>query len=174
MNLTDLANKYKTDKGTEYSRGSGPLGYTAFYQQLFEARRLEPLTLLEIGVAQGGSLRMWREYFPNAVIVGIDIRPEPVEGCTVVYCNQNNAEGLRALAEEHGPFDIVLDDGSHKTKDQQASFTTLFPDHVCEGGLYVIEDLTDEQLAHFLQILAPKAPARFTSETGWHVLAWER
>ena len=172
MNLTELANKYKTDKGTEHSRGNGAHGYTGFYQSLFQHMQDRPLKLLEIGAAEGASLRMWRDFFPNAQIFGIDINPRPVEGCTVLNCNQSNVIALNALAEKHGPFDIVLDDGSHKTEDQMASFVTLFPVHMTKGGLYVIEDLTDAQRDVFELLQLDTDLAGFTSTTGWHVLVW--
>jgi len=139
--LTELADKYGTDKGTKHARGAfGPLNYTPFYESLFEGRRDEPLRVLEIGVAEGASLRMWREYFPNAIIYGIDVRPvEQVPGCFVLHGSQSDRKFLRDVGGI-GFFDIVIDDGSHLFLDQLVSFEVLFK-YMKSGGLYCVEDL---------------------------------
>ena len=76
MDLTTLANKYKTDKGTmDYGHG-----YSVTYEELFKDLVDKPIKLLEIGVCDprfpGASLKMWEEYFLNGEIVGMDINPE--------------------------------------------------------------------------------------------------
>ena len=135
--LTSLANKYRTDKGTTHSRGAlGPQGYTEFYEPLLEPFRLRPIRFLEIGVAQGASLRMWRDWFPFADIFGLDSAPEQVPGCTVVQGEQQDSKLLVAL----GAFDLVLDDASHEFAKTVASFEGLFPSMPI-GGLYIVEDL---------------------------------
>jgi hypothetical protein len=126
VTLTDLANKYQTDKGTTHSRGElGPQGYTEFYEEL-----------LEIGVAQGGSLRMWRDFFLFADIFGLDQSKASVPGCTVVTGQQQDPAVLATLP----PFDLVIDDGGHRFFEHKASFEGLFP-KMPSGGLYIIEDL---------------------------------
>ena len=84
---------------------------------------------------------MWREYFPNATIVGMDINPPiEVEGCTVVQGDQGNCWDLSRLCQD-GLFDVIIDDGSHRHQHQITSFYTLFPSGMNPGGLYIIEDL---------------------------------
>lgn len=141
--LSRLAIRYGADK-------YGVHLYTPVYHRFFEPLRERPLRLLEIGVGgyaytcQGGpSLRMWADYFPHASIVGMDLFPKALElpdRVTVVQGSQSSAEDLDRVWREHGPFDIVIDDGSHRQSDILASFHRLF-ERLAPGGLYVIEDL---------------------------------
>ncbi|MBV9995234.1 MAG: class I SAM-dependent methyltransferase [Caulobacteraceae bacterium] len=119
--------------------------YYEVYERHFGRRRGRPITLLEIGVANGGSLALWRKYFgPQAQLVGVDIEPDCRQyagpGVAIAIGSQGDPEFLRRLAAEHGPFDIVIDDGSHIYEHQRVTFETLFP-HIKADGLYVCEDL---------------------------------
>jgi cephalosporin hydroxylase len=114
------------------------------YQARFAHLRERPVALLEIGVARGGSLRFWADYFraPGTRIVGVDITlPEaPLPGNVVLRrCDQMDAAGLSTIAGEHGPFDVIIDDASHQTAETQHCFDVLWP-HVAVGGYYVVED----------------------------------
>ncbi|MFE3151903.1 hypothetical protein ACFXJ6_35525 [Streptomyces sp. NPDC059218] len=142
--LSDLAVQYGSDKW-------GCLHwYTPHYQRHFADLRHEPLRILEIGIggfdqdAVGGeSLYMWQEFFPRALVYGLDIFPKPaVTGPRIrtVVGDQNDPAFLRELAAAAGPFDIVIDDGSHINEHVSTSFAHLFP-HVRPGGWYIIEDL---------------------------------
>lgn len=107
-----------------------------------------PLRFLEIGVADGGSFEVWREYFGrDAAIFGIDINPESktrVESmnvnCQIRIGSQADPAFLDTLIEEMGGVDVVIDDGSHIAEHQLASFRHLFP-RLPNGGLYICEDL---------------------------------
>jgi demethylmacrocin O-methyltransferase len=143
-----LALVYGTDKSSAFH------GYTEQYAHHLSARRRSVRSVLEIGIggvtsgsgyetpAGGQSLRMWRAYFPNAHIVGIDIERKAVAGprISVEQGSQDDPTFLREVAERHGPFDLVIDDGSHIGRHVQASFEVLF-ERLKAGGLYVIEDL---------------------------------
>lgn len=110
------------------------------YLDIYEAHLadIEVRDLLEIGVHRGESLRMWKNEFPGARIVGLDINPNcgKPEGCEVVIGSQDDPEVLRSLGE----FDVVVDDGSHLNRHILASFKALWP-KVRPGGMYAIEDL---------------------------------
>lgn len=138
--LTELADKYQADKGSKWSRGTyPPHNYTPVYDQMLTKWRDEPLRVLEIGVAEGASLRMWREYFPNAEIFGLDIKPViEIPGVTVIQGDQGNVFDLHALP---GKFDLIVDDGSHLSQHQLTSFYTLCPFKMNPGGVYIIEDM---------------------------------
>lgn len=103
-----------------------------------------PISFLEIGVFKGGSIPMWLDYFPDgSTLTFIDIdsacKIHEVEGTNVRIGNQADPAFLAELAAEFGPFDVVLDDGSHISAHQTASFEHLWP-HVKNGGLYMVED----------------------------------
>ena len=87
---------------------------------------------------------MWDDYFrhPDALIVGIDVDIPAIKfpsRIRTIICNQNDSRGLNEMAEQYGPFDVVIDDGCHYRKETQNSFRILWP-HVSAGGWYIIED----------------------------------
>lgn len=135
--LLKIFRHHHTDKG-RYHR------YDVPYTVLLGARRLEPLRLLEIGVAGGGSLRAWREYLPNAHIIGVDKSEQALEHAgeriEIYVGDQANSVQMANLADSCGPFDVVIDDGGHMTEAQHVAFDVLWP-AVRKGGFYAIEDL---------------------------------
>ena len=148
----EISEKYlKSDLGKLWLSipdGHKWLSYFPAYEKLFEKYRGKSIRVLEIGVNLGGSLILWKEYFgAKAQIVGIDIE----ESCQqyedvsrnihVRIGDQTDSDFLGSVNEEFGPFDIIIDDGSHIVSHQIASFNALFETGVKEGGLYMVEDL---------------------------------
>jgi demethylmacrocin O-methyltransferase len=141
--LTRLAIKHGTDKW-------GAHFYTPIYHELFRHRRDDPVRLLEIGIGAyasplsgGASLAMWADYFPAGYVVGIDVAEKRLDlGARVklVRGSQNDGAFLNKLVADHGPFDIIIDDGSHIPKHVVACFNILFRT-LTDGGIYVIEDI---------------------------------
>lgn len=118
--------------------------YFDVYERELTRFRREPVTFLEIGVFRGGSIPMWKEFFADgSTLVFVDIDPEcrahEIPGTTVEIGNQADPAFLASLAEKHGPFDVVLDDGSHICRHQIATFNHLWP-HVKNHGVYLVED----------------------------------
>jgi len=141
--LNALATIYGTDKwGFHF--------YTQHYRRYFAPLRRKPLKILEIGVGgysaldQGGaSLRMWKRFFPNANIVGIDLHDKSQlseRRIKVIQCDQTDAPKLTRISEEFGPFDIIIDDGSHLNEHVIRTFHILFP-LLKTPGFYAVEDL---------------------------------
>jgi hypothetical protein len=140
--LRVLAMKHGTDKLTH--------GYIPKYEQYFAPLRLKQLQILEIGIggyddpkAGGESLRMWKEYFPNSIIYGIDIydkKPHEEKRIRIFQGRQDDPEFLKAVVREAASIDIVIDDGSHVNEHVISSFRTLFP-LLVNNGIYAIEDL---------------------------------
>lgn len=136
--LDHLAEHFGTDKG------SSGHNYTPLYANLFQPHRYEPLTLLELGIWKGASLRMWRAYFPNATIIGLDRDPTKanLSGTDAVGLegDQNDRQVIDHIASLYGPLHIIIDDASHISSKTIRSFELLWP-HLAPGGIYVIEDL---------------------------------
>lgn len=138
--LTDIFNRYDSDKNSSFHN------YCRQYENLFKDYREKSLTFLEIGVFQGESIKIWREVFHNAIkIVGIDINPEckqyenPDKSIFVEIGDASNPEFITFINNKYGPFDVVLDDGSHTNKDVINSFELIFPT-MKDDGLYLVED----------------------------------
>lgn len=118
--------------------------YFPIYTRYFTPYRHRPVRVLEIGVYRGGSMRMWTRFFgPQAHLVGMDVDPVAIECArgeyTVVLGDQSSPDDLRRVHEEHGPFDVIIDDGGHTMEQQIVSIETLFP-LLAEGGVYLVED----------------------------------
>jgi hypothetical protein len=129
------------------------LHYFEVYDRYFSRFRHRPVTLVEIGVYQGGSLQMWKDYFgPEAMIWGVDVNPlcrqfeEP--RVQIVIGDQGDPAFLARLAREVPTIDILIDDGGHTMRQQRATFKALFP-HVAPEGVYVCEDLHTSYWAEF-------------------------
>ncbi len=135
--LDEIAKKYGTDKSSEVHN------YCVKYEKYLPFKRDDHLKILEIGVFNGESLKMWKEYFYNSHIVGIDINPEckkyEEERITVEIGSQVDGNFLARLWQQYGPFDIILDDGSHMNEHVIYSFEHLFGS-VKSGGVYIMED----------------------------------
>jgi hypothetical protein len=123
--------------------------YAQHYERHFGPWRRRPVTLLEIGIggykdprAGGGSLRMWRTYFPHGRIYGLDIhdkRPHDERRITTFRGSQTDEQFLSAVLAKTGPPDIVIDDGSHENAHVLQTFRFLFP-RMADEGIYVVED----------------------------------
>ena len=102
--------------------------------------------LLELGVQSGGSLLLWRDYFPLGTIVGVDtcLPPgfAPAERIHLYEGSQSDLGFLSRVAHEIAPdgFDIIIDDASHVGELSRITFWHLFDNHLKAGGLYAIED----------------------------------
>jgi cephalosporin hydroxylase len=141
---------YQGELGEIYASNQGAAvhkwhHYLPIYEHYFAAWRDRPVRFLEIGVWMGGSLNMWRRYFgPEAVLFGIDIDPkcadEDGKHGVVRIGDQSDAAFLKAVVEEMGGIDVVLDDGSHRMDHIRASLAVLFP-LLADHGTYMIEDL---------------------------------
>ncbi len=145
--LSQIANKYASDKGTKIPDDGGNHGprlhFTTKYSEYMESIRNEKLTILEIGIGSGPSLKMWYDYFPNATIHAIDVDNHANmnnERVTTHICDQSDRVAMFKLMESIGEVDILIDDGSHVIAHQQISLGFLFQ-YVKKGGQYWLEDL---------------------------------
>jgi FkbM family methyltransferase len=174
QSLDALINHYGTDKAIS--------GYSKSYEYLFNDIKNDVTSLLEIGIGsldanvdgnfrqiiesdyngvsynhykQGGSLRVWRDYFPNAQVAGIDIAEDckftEARICTYICDSTDKHACDKQLSTSM--FDIIIDDGLHKAATQLQTLKNFFG-RTRFGGLYIIEDLGggwDEQKNMFLE-----------------------
>lgn len=140
--LCKLAEHFKTDKW-------GIHRYAQHYQRHLQHLKNDSMNLLEIGVGgynragQGGaSLRMWKHFFPNAQIFGMDIQDKSFvdeDRITTFVGDQSDPASLTTIAEKIGTLDVIIDDGSHRSPHVITTFETLFP-LLRDGGIYAVED----------------------------------
>ena len=135
--LDQIGHETGTDK-----RSGGCHNYLKYYEMFLAPLRDKPITLLEQGIWHGDSLRMWKEYFPDGFIVGLDyedMSQYQEDRIRTVHGTQNDVSFLNKAFSEYS-FDVIADDAGHRGDDQIIAFTTLFP-YLKSGGLYFIEDL---------------------------------
>ncbi len=125
--------------------------YLKHYSTHFQERRLEFKKVLEIGVQTDSSVKMWREYFPNAQIYGLDLDPAckafEDDRISIFIGDQSDPDVLNNIIQQTGGgFDVVIDDGSHIQEHQIKTFNHLFP-ALDEFGIYVIEDVIEQDHA---------------------------
>lgn len=169
--LTKLAVKYGTDRhpGSKHS-------YTPYYFELLEGKRQTIKKVLEIGVGEGPGLRMWQDFFPNALIYGAEVDPNRLfeEGrIKVLECDQSKIEDLASVIRQTGAdIDFVVEDGSHKPEDQILTCLTLMP-LLKEDVIYIIEDVADLNIIKSLtdyNIEVPKLERRKERYDDWLVV----
>lgn len=136
--LNDMAIKHKSDKSSRFHN------YAVKYDKILASYKESFLSVLEIGVASGQSIKMWTDYFTKATIHGADIS-KASEACESYsgrikfhLLDQGNEAQLKNL-EQFSPFDLIIDDGNHFWKEQILTFKTLFP-YLRSGGIYIVED----------------------------------
>jgi hypothetical protein len=129
-----------------YNTDKIELHYLEVYDPILASRVDKKIKLLEIGVYRGGSVKLWRDYFPQGDIVGIDLQlPEnfaPGERIQLFEGSQADTRFLSEVAMKAAPdgFDIIIDDASHIGALTKTAFWHLFDHHLKPGGLYAIED----------------------------------
>lgn len=138
-NLEDLFDKGTGGKCNKWRH------YFEIYERYFSKFVGKKCTYVEIGVQRGGSLQIIKEYLGGeARVIGVDIDPAVAslrnEGKEIHIGDQGDPLFLSELAQTCGPFDIIVDDGSHIPDHQLTSFFSLFP-NLNDGGIYIVEDL---------------------------------
>lgn len=173
MRLAELCDKYGSDKGSQYKKSElyfwKPHGYTDFYEILFHHLRDENLSLFECGLGTidpkvpsnmgvngkpGGSLRVWRDYFKNALIYGADIDPKTLfteDRIKTVEMDQTNSKSISDAMITLGvkEFDIIIDDGLHNYLAGKCLFENLY-NYLPVNGIYIIEDIHSTEKERYL------------------------
>lgn len=120
--------------------------YFSVYEKWFAPYRDKEIVFVEIGVQNGGSIQMWRNYFgKDTKIVGIDIDEDckqfedAEQNVFVEIGSQDDPNFWHAFRKKYPRVDILLDDGGHRCDQQIITFREMFP-HIKDGGLYMCED----------------------------------
>lgn len=118
--------------------------YLTRYEPLFSPLRQLSIHLLEIGVDRGSSMRVWRDYFENGEIVGLDNNPEACKhdlgpSVKLIHGDATSMELWGYLKSKAVEFDVVVDDGGHFSHQISSAFRGAWP-LLKRGGLYIIED----------------------------------
>jgi hypothetical protein len=149
--LDKIGLRHKTDKS------SMTHCYLENYEKYFSSWRGKEFVLLELGVAGGASIAMWREFFPKAKVYGIDNNPD-CAGEGIFIGSQVDYNFLDSVLSEIGAPDLIIDDASHYGPFTIKTFDYLFP-KMKPGGFYVVEDT-----ACFYDKTYGEAPAQGMSE----------
>lgn len=121
--------------------------YLVEYERFFSPYKDGAIRLLEIGIQNGGSLEIWGKFFSRAeVIVGCDINSDCAKlvysdsRISVVVGDANTDDVEKSIFAISPEFDLIIDDGSHASRDIVRSFARYFP-RLVDGGIFVAEDL---------------------------------
>lgn len=137
--LEALGQKHGTDKVGH--------GYLPHYDRLIGDLRNLPITMIEMGVGGGQSLKMWQEWMPKAIVYGFDVNPyDQCFGSRIrtIQGHQGQQHDLENLVKETGNFCFVIDDAGHNLDDEKVAYSYLWP-RLLSGGWYVVEDLNGMQ-----------------------------
>jgi len=167
MSLISLIDNSKTDKNTVHS-------YLELYEHLLNKKKETAQNVLEVGIGNfgdknGGSIKLWRDYFTNAIIYGLDILPKErvidellTDNRVVLYTEIDayNEEYFNVtFLNKNMKFDFMLDDGPH-TLDSMKSFIKLYSQVMTEDGILIIEDV---QSWDWIQVLSNEVPMHLKS-----------
>lgn len=139
----------KTDKSFAHQ-------YIHVYEALFEPIRKKVKNVLELGIWGGESLRMWRDYFPNAVVHGLDIedRCNAMEGEDRIKAIFTNAYCAETLSSFDIKFDVIVDDGPH-TLESQCFAVANYSNLLSKNGILVVEDIPNPDWIPALALSVP-------------------
>lgn len=159
--LCKIALRYRCDKCPKRGKHT----YTPYYYSLLKGKRYSIKKVLEIGIGKKASIKMWRDFFPNAHIYGADYRQEWLfksDRIDSILCDQRRKPHLLSLIDKTGSdIDLVIDDGSHRPRDQVFSCLTLMP-LLKKDAIYVIEDVADpsitQRLSQYYDVEIPELP----------------
>jgi glutaredoxin-related protein len=156
MSLEELVDNTKTDKNTLHS-------YLPLYQKLLISKKETAKNVLEVGISNGGSIKLWSDFFTNANVYGIDIKIDIVwEGIKnnekIILYTSNDAYDndffITHFLNKNIKFDFMLDDGPHSLESMK-QFIKLYSQIMTDDGILIIEDV---QSLRWINILINEVP----------------
>ena len=150
MTLQEIYLRCGGDKG--WGVPEGVHSYIEVYETVLAPYRDKPGHVLEVGVLQGRSIRMWEQYYTQAKVWGIDSTLDPVDRYDLRPFIAEGTHNIRIFSamdrppvEEHFSgiqFNVIIDDASHEIGEQMKIYANL-KDKLAPGGTYIIEDVAD-------------------------------
>jgi hypothetical protein len=162
MSLVELVDSEKTDKDTIHS-------YLPLYQKLLDSKKETAKNVLEVGIGNfgeknGGSIKLWRDYFTDATIYGLDIIPinrvmdELLDDSRVILYTSTDAYNhdffTTNFLNKNIKCDFMLDDGPH-TLESMKEFIKLYSQIMTDDGILIVEDV---QSWDWIDILKNEVP----------------
>jgi len=157
MKLIELVDNTITDKDTVHS-------YLNLYEELFHTKKYTAKNVLEIGIADGGSIKLWHDYFVNATVYGLDILDDKRPSVNIknfdriiLYTSTNAYDSEfvnKTFIDNNKKFDMILDDGPHSLE-SMIQFIILYSNLMTDDGILIIEDV---QSIEWLEKLKEKVP----------------
>jgi cephalosporin hydroxylase len=143
MSLIYLADSTRTDKNTSHS-------YLDVYEELLSPKKHSAKNVLEVGIGFGGSIKLWSDFFPNAIVYGIDILPIDeiwdelkLHNKIILYTSTNAYDETffnDTFVSVNKRFDLMIDDGPHSLE-SMIQFIKLYSQLMTDDGILIIEDV---------------------------------
>jgi hypothetical protein len=163
MSLKEIVDNSRTDKNTVHS-------YLPLYQKLLISKKETAKNVLEIGVLNGGSIKLWSDFFTNAVVYGLDIlnindiwegikNKENIVLHTSINAYDNNFFNTHFL-NKNIKCDLMLDDGPH-TLESMIQFIKLYSQIMTDDGILIIEDVQYWEWINILMNAVPEHLKKF-------------
>jgi hypothetical protein len=166
MSLLEIIDNTRTDKNTSHS-------YLSLYPKLLEKKKDTAKNILEIGIQDGGSIKLWHDYFANATIYGLDIMNENKlwdeiknKDRIILYCSYNayDTEKFKTtFLDKDIKFDLILDDGPH-TLESMKTFIKLYSQIMTDDGILIIEDVQKWDWIDKLKEVVPEELKKYVKE----------
>lgn len=164
MSLEELVDNSRTDKNTTHS-------YLPLYQKLLISKKETAKNVLEVGIGDfgpknGGSIKLWRNFFTNATIYALDTLPinrvldELLNDDRIILYTSTDAYNepffITHFLNKNIKCDFMLDDGPH-TLESMKQFIKLYSQIMTDDGILIIEDI---QSWDWIDILKNEVPEK--------------
>jgi len=163
MSLVQLADHLRTDKNTLHS-------YLPLYQKLLVSKKNTAKNVLEIGILNGGSIKLWNDFFKNANVYGLDIMDindvwESIKNKEkiILYTSTDAYDNVfftTNFLNKNIKFDFMLDDGPH-TLETMKEFIKLYSQIMTDDGILIIEDVQSLDWVDILKTEVPEHLKKF-------------
>ena len=161
--LSEIVDNTRTDKNTVHS-------YLELYQELLFSKKETAKNVLEVGILNGGSIKLWNDFFPNANVYGLDIIPinyiwdEIKNKDKITLYNSVDAYDetffKTTFLDKNIQCDFMLDDGPH-TLESMKQFIKLYSQIMTDDGILIIEDVQSWDWIEMLKNEVPENLKQF-------------